>query len=145
MKDFSDKVNLVLTKYNLLGKENQKHNHFIITKYKNEKDNIGFHNDKDRDFEPGSWVVIVKFGEARKFEFQYEDKTFWSKKLDAGTAIFLNYETNRIIKHGVPDMKEKVGMSGSVVTRSIKTVIPWDTVHKNIEKSNKLRNKNKKE
>lgn len=133
----------------LLSNE-KKHNHWIITKYKDEKDNIGFHNDKDRDFEEDSYVVVIKMGAPRLFEFRIKgEKLFWSKTLKAGTAIFMRAkgkggnDANSVMQHGVPSMKDKVGISGSIVSRAIKTVVPWDKVHKLVKqaKTRKLKAK----
>ena len=128
MKKFADELNKGLDK---------KHNHWIITKYKDENDNIGFHSDKDRDFEEDSFIVVVKLGAPRLFEFQFSgQKPFWSKKLEEGTAVFMKAkngnDANSLIQHGVPSMKEPIGVSGSIVSRSIETVVPWDMVHKNV-------------
>ena len=52
---------------------------------------------------------------------------------------------NKLVKHGVPPMKEPCGSSGSIVFRKIKTVIPWDKVLKKVETAKKLKRKREKE
>ena len=37
-------------------------NHWICTLYPSAQDNIGFHSDKDKDFAPDSWFVVLKLG-----------------------------------------------------------------------------------
>ena len=111
----------------------KKYNHYICTLYKNGADNIGFHHDKARDFDPDGWVVILKVGgSARRFQFgeprgDGSPKIVWSKFLEPGTAVFMNAAGNARVKHGVPE-DESAGPSGSIVARCIKTIIPWDHV-----------------
>ena len=56
-------------------------------------------------------------------------KAFYSEVLGAGTAIFVRCKApgaaNTIVQHGVPPSEGTVGVSGSIVTRCISTVIPW--------------------
>jgi len=144
MVEYEKAFNSKLKKVGLLGSSEKKHNHWIITKYNDGIDNIGFHSDKDKDFEPDSWIVIVKMGASRNFDLQIEGKTFWSKELLAGTGIFMNCKANQIVKHAVPPMKKEIGISGSIVSRCIKTLIPWDKVHKNVKSSNRNREKKNK-
>lgn len=145
MVEFEQEINKKLKEYNYLGKSRKRHNHWIITKYNDEKDNIGFHHDKDGDFEPNSYIIVVKLGSPRLFQFRMsgEKKPFWSKIVKPGTAIFMGTkfsngkDANQLVQHSVPPMKTKVGVSGSIVSRVIKTVIPWDQVHKSVEKAKK--------
>ena len=50
----------------------------------------------------------------------------------AGTAIIIGYEANKRVKHGIPTIEKHDHLSGSLVGRTIKTLIPWDEVSKNI-------------
>lgn len=117
---------------------NIKHNHWIITKYKNEKDNIGFHSDKNFDIKVNSYFVIIKLGEPRLFEFRLKgiSKPFYSEILNPGTAVFVRAKSkngtdaNTILQHAVPPMKTPVGLSGSIVGRTIETVIDWETIQR---------------
>lgn len=111
-------------------------NDWIVTRYRDGSDNIGFHSDKIRDFTKDSVIMIIKLGDSRKFEFTYEDKVFYSEILPKGTAIFTGLDCNKKVKHGVPVMKD-VGLSGSIVGRCIDTIVPWDKVKKEIEKRSK--------
>lgn len=156
MKEFKEAINNKLKDKKYLGKSGKEHNHWIITKYNDENDNIGFHNDKDNDFEEDSYIVVVKMGEPRLFELRIgTEKPFWSKIVQAGTGIFMGTgssdgkDANRMVQHSVPKMKSKVGVSGSIVSRCVKTVVPWDQVHKAVVRSKKaklrrIKNKNKK-
>jgi len=109
------------------------HNHYIATMYKNGNDSIGLHSDKDKDIQPDSWIMVFKLGpSARLFQFADLDGTIIAEqRLAPGAAIFMSTKANARIKHGVPkESSTEVGLSGSIVTRAITTVIPWDEVRK---------------
>ena len=91
----------------------------------------------------------------KRDENQEKEKPFFSEVLQAGTAIFVRansqdgLDANSIVQHGVPTSKTPCGPSGSIVARSIKTVVPWATVQKNIQaaakaKANRLAAKKRK-
>jgi hypothetical protein len=112
------------------------HNHFIVTRYADEEDNIGFHSDKEDDFAINSYFIVLKLGAQRAFAFRrppniYDRKPepFYNEVLDAGTAIFVRCKApgaaNAIVQHGVPRVESATAVSGSIVSRCISTVIPW--------------------
>ena len=107
------------------------HNHAVGTLYRDGSDNIGAHDDKMKDIDPNSWIIVIKVGVARPFEFYDADtkEVVWSQVLEAGTAVFMNAAGNAKVKHGVPEFPG-AGPSGSIVTRCITTVVPWKTVEK---------------
>ena len=122
------------------------HNHWIVTRYEDGSDNIGYHSDKTADFHPNSWFVVIKLGEPRQFAFRVkaaegepEQEPFYSKVLPAGTAIFCRakssdgLDANNIVEHGVPPVETICRMSGSIVSRCIATVSPWNEVAEAIE------------
>ena len=112
-----------------------KHNDWIVTRYNHEKDNIGFHSDKWKNFQENSQFVVIKCGAPRLFQFSLPTgEIIYSKKLNPGTAIFVGEKANQLVKHAVPKMKEKCGVSGSIVGRCIKTIVPWTKVHKEVNK-----------
>jgi len=112
------------------------HNHWIVTRYKDQDDNIKPHPDQEKDFSKNSFFIVIKFGEPRPFAFQLpgHKRPFYNQALSAGTAVFVRCKgasaANWFVNHGVPKMKEDVGLSGSIVSRCITTVIPWDKVIK---------------
>lgn len=116
------------------------HNHWIVTRYVDREYSIGFHSDKSDDFAPGSWFVVLKLGAARDFAFRVpgEKGPFWRRALDAGTAVFVRCNAsgcaNALVQHGVPPMARDVGVSGSIVSRCITTVVPWERVRREVEK-----------
>lgn len=130
------------------------HNHWIVTKYENGSDNIGFHADKTTDFEPNSYFIVLKFGASRPFEFRMKSgkgsppqEPFYSAVLPAGTAIFCRaksedgLDANSIIEHGVPPVATPCELSGSIVSRCISTVVPWEQVTAQIAQSNQASKK----
>lgn len=122
------------------------HNHVIYTQYECDQDNIGAHHDKMRDIDISSWIIVVKLGEARPFAFyqsQESEIPLWQKTLEAGTAVFMNARGNALVRHGVPKC-DKVGASGSIVTRCITTLVPWDTMETGAKKVIENRSKKKK-
>jgi len=130
-------------------------NHAIFTRYEDENDFIGFHADKERDFEVDSYFLVVKLGGTRDFVLTDNDSNvFWSEKLPGGTMVIIRAKSsgkpaaNSLLKHGVPVSLTECGPSGSIVFRCIKTVVPWDEVRENIQKANvqkikRLENKRK--
>ena len=112
-------------------------NHYIATRYSDGKDNIGWHSDKDNDIAPGSLITVVKMGaRGRPFEMCLpgeEKSPFFSAVLAPGTAVIMTLEANLTTKHQVPVVNE-ASPSGSIVFRTIKTVVSHDTVAKELSK-----------
>ena len=50
------------------------HNHFIVTRYEDQEDNIGYHSDKEADFAPNSFFIVIKFGAPRPFAFRLPEE-----------------------------------------------------------------------
>lgn len=106
------------------------HNTYIGTVYKNGDDMIAPHHDKMRDIHEDSWIVVWRLGAPRLWELYDEDgKAVAALDVRAGDAIFMNARGNSYVKHGVPRQPE-AGLSGSIVGRCSKIVVPWPTVFK---------------
>ena len=113
-------------------------NHWIVTKYVDGKDAIGMHSDKTRNWEKDSSFHVVKFGDPRRFVVQMNDEAetvVFDMKLPAGTSIVCDMYTNSVTKHGVPTSDESVGVSGSIVSRSIETALSVDAFEKRLVKA----------
>ena len=112
-------------------------NHYICTRYADGDHGIGFHSDKAKDIAPGSLITVVKTGaHGRPFQvcFPGEEKApFFSEVLAPGTAVIMTLEANLATKHGVPVVDE-AGSSGSIVFRTIDTLVPSETVSKELRK-----------
>ena len=113
------------------------HNHWIATKYLSGNDNIGAHSDKTRTIEDGTEIVVAKLGPARPFRVEDLDgNLLFEESLEAGTAIFmLSDGANVHSKHSVPKVAGFEEVTGSIVGRTIKTIVPWLKVEKEIVKS----------
>jgi len=57
---------------------------------------------------------------------------FYSKILEAGTAVIVGTKANARVKHGVPPIEKHEHLSGSIVGRSIKTLVPWEHINRKI-------------
>ena len=116
-------------------------NHYIVTKYVDGRHNIGFHSDKPNDIEAGSLITVVKTGaHGRPFELCFpgqEKSPFFSRVLLPGTAVIMTLEANLQTKHGVP-VVQQAGPSGSIVFRTIKTVVPPSQVAKELKKRKRV-------
>jgi len=129
-------------------------NHLIITAYDSGSHNIGFHYDKARSIAPDSWIAILKLGpSSRRFalrkrasggEDQDKMPMLFDEVVPAGTLILFDMNTNLATQHGVPVTDdETVGLSGSVVWRSITTMMDQDELHKRVQRTRKARGKRK--
>jgi hypothetical protein len=108
-------------------------NHAIVTIYEDSNDNIGLHSDKMVDFKKDTGFIVLKLGEARRFQFANSDGVvFYDEPQQPGTAIIVGADANMATKHGVPKDASCKGASGSIVWRNISTVIPWHEVNKKI-------------
>ena len=87
-------------------------------------------NNKDK-------ATIIKAKQTIK-DRQYKE-VFYSEELKAGTAIIVGMDANARIKHGVPSIDQVEHVSGSLVGRFIKTIIPWEDVKKKIVPNDKKR------
>jgi alkylated DNA repair dioxygenase AlkB len=117
------------------------HNHWIVTRYDDGRDSISAHRDRPDDLAPNSSFVVIKLGAPRPFEFSLNSgKVIFSKPLPAGTAVFVRCnapgggDANSIVKHAVPKTKAAVGLSGSIVSRRIVTLVPWSEVHAEVQR-----------
>ena len=61
---------------------------------------------------------------------QSKVKPFFSQVLAPGTAVIMTLEANLETQHGVPELKTKIGPSGSVVFRTITKCVSWAKVEK---------------
>jgi len=123
-------------------------NQVIVTAYRNGDHNIGAHFDKPRsiaesDDDGASLITVVKIGQCgRPFELyrKGEDTPFWSKTLAPGTAVIMTLEANLATKHAVPVVDEKeCGPSGSLVWRSITTVVSPEELRKKLAASDRAK------
>jgi len=104
-------------------------NHGIVTAYDSEADNIGFHTDKHRSLAPDAGIFVVKMGAVgRRFAIrtlasasmkQLDVTPFFDEVLVPGTLIFMTAGANQLTQHAVPVESAPIGLSGSIVWRTI--------------------------
>ena len=124
----------------------QRANHYIVTKYKDGSDDIGFHTDKPRDIAASgadgtSLITVVKIGNcARPFAVrkapakgETPEAPFFCKSLEPGTAMIMTREVTLQTQHAVPPVAEG-GPSGSIVFRTITRVVKVDEAAKEMNK-----------
>jgi len=71
-------------------------NHVIATIYNDSDDNIGLHSDKDGDFNQNTGFMVLKLGDARRFQFaDLSGKIIYYKRLQPGTAVLVGADANR--------------------------------------------------
>jgi alkylated DNA repair dioxygenase AlkB len=91
-------------------------NHAILTRYRDEDDNIGFHADKTKDITPNTSIVSLSLGESREMHFVAADpndsKVTVKKRciaLNSGDLCIMGPETNAKYLHSiVPVICEEV-------------------------------------
>jgi hypothetical protein len=96
-----------------------------------------------------SLISVVKMGEAgRPFNLYKrgmdgaEDELIWSEVVAPGDAIVMTLEANLLTKHEVPIMADEVvGDSGSIVFRTISSVVPYAELQKKIAASERAKEK----
>ncbi len=134
LKTICDKYNSFLSSCDIAQS-----NHAIITAYNNKDHNIGMHYDKTRSLKNDGVIAVVKMGASRRFSIRkriidaQSDKSFVQKMQEnepmlfdelvpSGTCILMTMEANLATQHGVLEMDEEVGLSGSIVFRTVKDV-----------------------
>ena len=117
-------------------------NHYIITRYKHGLKNIGFHFDKPRDIRPGSLITIVKLGPVgRPFQLRWlgEKDPFFNQVLPPGAALVMTLEANLQTQHCVPLAPNCHMQTGSIVLRTIDTIVTTAEIQKKIEAGKRKR------
>ena len=115
-------------------------NNDIITGYNDCDANIGYHYDKMRSLAMTGAIAVVKMGATRRFcvrerliptrkltkkekvEHQkMQDKVLplFDEVVESGALIFMTMEANYLTQHAVPKMDSPVGLSGSMVFRTV--------------------------
>lgn len=126
----------------------KKSNQIIVTAYRDETCGIGKHFDKPKsiatsDKEGTSLITVIKTGDCgRPFEIYLlgdEETPAWSSVVAPGSAVIMTLEANLKTKHAVPMLSESCGSSGSLVWRTISSVLSVDEVQKKVEASRKLK------
>jgi alkylated DNA repair dioxygenase AlkB len=81
----------------------QQCNHCGINRYQDGSDNIGYHQDKTQDLEPGTGVVTISLGAVRPLYLQHADTGQTQIiHLQPGSLFYLGPHTNAIWRHAIP-------------------------------------------
>jgi alkylated DNA repair dioxygenase AlkB len=99
----------------------------LLNFYRNNKDNIGWHSDDEKDLKEGASIFSVNLGATRVF--QWRDKEFSSKdtyecKLEHGSLFVMGGDTQKWWKHRAPpqngsELGERINMTFRVMHRSL--------------------------
>lgn len=115
-------------------------NNDIITGYNDCDANIGYHYDKMRSLAMTGAISVVKMGSPRRFcvrerliptrkltkkekealqKSQDKMPSLFDEVVESGALIFMTMEANYLTQHAVPKMDAPVGLSGSIVFRTV--------------------------
>ena len=115
-------------------------NNDIITGYNDCDATIGYHYDKMRSLAMTGAIAVVKMGAPRRFcvrkrliptrmltmkekvehqKRQDEVHPLFDEVVESGALIFMTMEANHLTQHAVPKMDTSVGLSGSMVFRTV--------------------------
>jgi len=82
------------------------YNTILMNVYKDGKDNIALHQDKETDWVPGTGFATVAFGFARPFLIEQNDTKEKQRILHKkGLCIEMPFPMNQHYKHGIPPCK----------------------------------------
>lgn len=78
-------------------------NHCGVNRYRDGSDNIGYHQDKTQDLEPGTGVVTISLGAVRPLYLQ-NPVTGQTQiiHLQPGSLFYLGPQTNAVWRHAIP-------------------------------------------
>jgi len=120
-------------------------NHIIGTKYCNNNDNIGFHDDKVNDLAKDSLILILSFGERR--EMHLKDNLTGDLVcfvMEPGSLFILGPITNKTMRHSLVKVEHEkllnrknapVGVRMSLVFRHVTTIFDRDLIFQKIQKT----------
>jgi alkylated DNA repair dioxygenase AlkB len=81
----------------------QHSNHCGVNRYLDGTDNIGYHQDKTQDLEPGTGVVTISLGAVRPLYLQHPDTGQTQIiHLQPGSLFYLGPQTNAVWRHAIP-------------------------------------------
>jgi len=79
------------------------YNTILMNVYKDGRDNIALHQDKEFQWVPGTGFATVAFGVARPFQIEHNDTKEKQRILHRkGLCIEMPYPMNQHYKHGIP-------------------------------------------
>jgi hypothetical protein len=111
-------------------------NHVILTRYQDQHDNIGYHNDKPKTIDPDVPIFIISLGAQRPLLFRKNgtQEPCCEIPMEPGSLFVLGHKTNAAYQHSIAPSNEELGPRISIIFRQIIHRIPWAQVEKHIQK-----------
>ena len=107
---------------------NGKLNHCVCTLFRDHRDSLGFHTDKQLDLDEHSLILSISFGAVRPILiFEVDGLRKHTLLLQPGSLLAIGPETNRLFEHAIPKLKDPVGPRISLSVRNCKTFIDEST------------------
>jgi hypothetical protein len=107
-------------------------NHVIGTKYYNQDDTVGWHQDKVEPLQVDVPIFIFSFYDTRPLSFR--DATthaeLGSILMESGSLLVLGYQTNRQCQHAILPTSQPVSTRLSISFRAITDYMSYDTISK---------------
>lgn len=103
-------------------------NHCVCTLFRDHRDSLGFHTDKQLDLDEQSLILSISFGAVRPILiFEVDGLRKHTLLLQPGSLLAIGPETNRLFEHAIPKLKDPVGPRVSLSVRNCKTYIDQST------------------
>ena len=141
LAEFTNRVNNWLVGFGQLWT-----NHHIVTMYEKEDCGIGMHYDKPKSIDPNSVILVIKTGDCgRPFRITDnrggadQDKELFNAVVAPGDAVLMSMKSNLATKHGVPIVTQSMGMSGSIVMRTINEWVSREQLQKELRRRGVVR------
>lgn len=106
-------------------------NHVIGTLYKDEKDTIGYHDDKIKTIDEKVPIFIFSFLQQRPLSFRHNmTGAVTEVPMKPGSLFVMGHETNKHYQHAILPTKTPLNERVSVIFRKIKNLVSIDEVKK---------------
>jgi alkylated DNA repair dioxygenase AlkB len=96
-----------------------KFTHALLNLYRNGKDSVSWHRDKERSWGPEPVIASLSLGAARTFQFRnYKDKKIVRNlELTAGSLLIMKGLTQRYWEHQVAKTNKRIGVRLNITFR----------------------------
>lgn len=98
-----------------------KFTHALLNLYRDGKDSVGWHRDKESTWGADPVIASVSLGTARIFQFRnYDDKSnVISLELTPGSLLIMRGKTQRYWEHQVPKTNKRIGARINITFRTM--------------------------
>jgi alkylated DNA repair dioxygenase AlkB len=99
-----------------------KFTHALLNHYRDGKDSVSWHRDKERNWGPEPVIASLSMGAARTFQFRnYEDKSVTrSVELTPGSLLIMKGASQRSWEHQIPKTNKRIGIRLNITFRVLK-------------------------